>query len=288
MLGNRGSLSYLRDSSITRSYYRAVSIHRSNGVVLSGNVAFDIVGHAYYLEDGVEENNVIEFNLGAYVHWFGTYLLGDTHDSQKLSTVKPNPNLINPADSTASPFYITNRYNRIVGNAAIGGWTGFAIVCLNKAGAYRPGDVVPSSRPMLSFTGNTAHSTGFYFANAAGVYMGGNLVVGSNGQFSYYNPGRDLSCQFEASPTSTLNHTKVFLASTGVINWGDSVDVYALEVADFSANGLQVFGTGVFMSNILLTGRTSNTPTKYSGCTTARCPYRTRYFFEHEYVGLRW
>jgi hypothetical protein len=66
-VGDRGSLSYIKDSSISRSYFRAVTVHRSNNVVVSGNVAFDIVGHAYYLEDGVEEQNVLEYNLGTFL-----------------------------------------------------------------------------------------------------------------------------------------------------------------------------------------------------------------------------
>ncbi len=33
--------------------------------VLAG---FDVHGHCFYLEDGVEERNVLESNLAAYVH----------------------------------------------------------------------------------------------------------------------------------------------------------------------------------------------------------------------------
>jgi hypothetical protein len=64
---DRGSLSYIKDSSISRSYFRAVTAHRTNNVIVSGNVAFDIEGHAYYPEDGVEEQNVIEYNLGTLI-----------------------------------------------------------------------------------------------------------------------------------------------------------------------------------------------------------------------------
>jgi len=45
-----------------------MSIHGTNDVTVYGNVAFDIPGHAFYLEDGVEERNVIERNLAAYIH----------------------------------------------------------------------------------------------------------------------------------------------------------------------------------------------------------------------------
>ena len=46
----RGSRGYLKDSSIFRSFYRCVSIHGTYGVTVSENVAFDVVGHCYYLE----------------------------------------------------------------------------------------------------------------------------------------------------------------------------------------------------------------------------------------------
>lgn len=48
----------LQDSSFWHSYYRCVSIHATNGTRLSRNVAHDITGYCYYLEDGVENGNV--------------------------------------------------------------------------------------------------------------------------------------------------------------------------------------------------------------------------------------
>jgi hypothetical protein len=50
------------------SNWRCVTIHGTNGVYVYGNVGFNIFGHCYYLEDGVEENNVLERNLAAFVH----------------------------------------------------------------------------------------------------------------------------------------------------------------------------------------------------------------------------
>jgi len=40
-----------------------VTIHGTNGVYIYGNVAFDVHGHCFYLEDGAEERNVLERNL---------------------------------------------------------------------------------------------------------------------------------------------------------------------------------------------------------------------------------
>jgi len=50
------------------SNWRCVTLHGTNGVYVYGNVGFNVVGHCYYLEDGVEERNVLERNLAAYIH----------------------------------------------------------------------------------------------------------------------------------------------------------------------------------------------------------------------------
>ncbi len=51
MMGNRPD-SYITDLSVHRSYQRVVSVHASNDVVVTNNVAFQIRGHAFFVEDG--------------------------------------------------------------------------------------------------------------------------------------------------------------------------------------------------------------------------------------------
>jgi hypothetical protein len=62
---------YFRDSSVHRSFYRCVSIHGTHYTTISENVAYDVTGFCYYLEDGVEHHNRLEFNLGAHIHFMG-------------------------------------------------------------------------------------------------------------------------------------------------------------------------------------------------------------------------
>jgi G8 domain len=117
LLGNCPTC-YVRDSSFHRSYYRCVAIHGTNNATISENVAFDVVGYCYYLEDGVEERNVLSYNLAAYIHTIGPDIprgWGQTTDSYI-----EGPKLTLPADVTASGFYITNVFNDIIGNAASG------------------------------------------------------------------------------------------------------------------------------------------------------------------------
>ena len=66
LLGHAGSRSYVRGCSIHRSYYRCVSLHGTHGATVSANVAYDAIGHCYYLEDGVEESNTLARSLGRH------------------------------------------------------------------------------------------------------------------------------------------------------------------------------------------------------------------------------
>ena len=56
---------YIRNSSIWSETpsSRFITVHGTNGVLVSNNVGFNCVGHGYYLENGTEKDNVIENNI---------------------------------------------------------------------------------------------------------------------------------------------------------------------------------------------------------------------------------
>ena len=98
----------------------------------------------------------------------------------------PNPNP-NP-NPTPKP-----NQNTIIGNAASGGWAGFALPELPQPVMAHRGQssVTPSSRTFLAFDGNTAHSTGFWWDHAGAIYVGGKLWHPTEGSDALrYNPGR--------------------------------------------------------------------------------------------------
>jgi hypothetical protein len=109
---------YFRGSSIHRSFYRCIAIHGTNDSLTTENVAYDVIGFCYYMEDGVEENNTISFNLAVHIHTIGPDIPWGY--GQTTSTYEEGPNLTLPADVTASGFYITNIHNFIIGNTASG------------------------------------------------------------------------------------------------------------------------------------------------------------------------
>lgn len=129
-LGNICMDCYFRDSSVHSSYYRCISLHGTNGMLVSENVvsdlsaslcffldlsfllfhkilihvcsllmfiskAYDVTGYCYYLEDGVEEDNTISFNLAAFIHMIGTPAHGN---AQSTPLVYQSNNITLPAD----------------------------------------------------------------------------------------------------------------------------------------------------------------------------------------------
>ncbi|MFY7886816.1 MAG: G8 domain-containing protein, partial [Dolichospermum sp.] len=54
---------YIRNSVINSSTNRGIVIHGTNGVLVKGNVVYDILGHGIFTEDAVERRNVIDSNV---------------------------------------------------------------------------------------------------------------------------------------------------------------------------------------------------------------------------------
>ncbi|KAJ3282588.1 Fibrocystin-L [Rhizoclosmatium sp. JEL0117] len=79
------------------------AIGRVSGVELirmvSNNVAYDITGNCFYIEDGIEEDNVFAFNLASHIHFLGDATDQTLFGEQYLNPVKQDPvNLIAPTD----------------------------------------------------------------------------------------------------------------------------------------------------------------------------------------------
>lgn len=59
MLGDGGAAVSVRSYVVKGSSNRGVAVHATNGALVEDSVAFDIAGHAFFLEDGTERNNVL-------------------------------------------------------------------------------------------------------------------------------------------------------------------------------------------------------------------------------------
>ena len=77
-----------------------MTFHAVHHLRAIGNVAYNIIGHAFFLEDGIETDNYLDSNVAIFTQQ-GTSLLN--------------------TDLWAAGFWITNPDNVLVGNRAVGG-----------------------------------------------------------------------------------------------------------------------------------------------------------------------
>ena len=135
--------SYVRGNSIHHSYNRACTIHAVNNLIVEHNVAFDIKGLSFFIEDGIEINNVIQYNLAVYT--------------------RQSNSLLNP-DIQPGAFWVVNP-NNILNHNAVAGSTHFGFwyrVLQNPDGPSATPTYCPAKAPMGSFYNNSAHSNGLY------------------------------------------------------------------------------------------------------------------------------
>ena len=59
--------SYVSECAIHESFMRATNMHASNYILIERNVIYNIMGGAYFLEDGVEIGNIDQYNLAVLV-----------------------------------------------------------------------------------------------------------------------------------------------------------------------------------------------------------------------------
>ena len=82
-----------------RTFNRALTLHGVHDLLVEYNVIYNVMGLAFFMEDAVEENNILRYNLGVMN--------------------KKSAALLN-VDQTPSIFWITNPNNIFYGNRAVG------------------------------------------------------------------------------------------------------------------------------------------------------------------------
>ena len=94
------STSYIRGNAVHHSNNRACTLHDVSNLVVEHNVAYNVKGLSFFLEDGVEEYNTLQYNLAVFT---------------RMSNSLLNPD-INPAS-----FWIVNPNNKFRHNSCAGG-----------------------------------------------------------------------------------------------------------------------------------------------------------------------
>lgn len=238
MMGYISGESFFEDCLVLHSFFRAFTIHGTSRSRVSRNVAYDVSGSAYYLEDGIEEENLFDFNLAAHIHIIDQLADYEAGGGQSGVSVHTEPTRIVPTDATAVGFYCTNAKNRWVGNSASGGFSGFHFpqvphaLGLSYAGNQR---YEPEAQELLQFDSNTAHSSGRVWSRGACIYIGGRLWEETKGSsdLSYitgrYQPARK-------SGRFIFTNTRVFACGMGTLFWGT---YWTANKPDFALNGFE-------------------------------------------------
>lgn len=135
---------YIKDSSIHESYNRCVTVHQTNYALVADNVCYDFVGHGYFLEDGNEQHNVFDGNLGIWAK-------RPAQGQEILET----DNRESPASNGPAVFWISHPNNTYTNNAVAGSEGSGYWYHLATTG---PDDVTPNTATFGKFNNNRVHS----------------------------------------------------------------------------------------------------------------------------------
>jgi hypothetical protein len=141
---------FVRNSTVADSKHRCMVIHGTNGVNLSNNICYNIKGHAIFLEDAVEQRNIIEGNLVMKVR----------SPIDSLSTT-PHEKAGHMCGATTA-YWLTNPNNTVRNNVAAdaqgnGFWLSYPEKPV-KQGKNVP--IRPTNMTHGPFEFNTSHSNG--------------------------------------------------------------------------------------------------------------------------------
>lgn len=197
-LVNEGRLQYIKNSSIHDTYSRCVTIHGTNHVRLENNVAYNNVGHCYFLEDAVESGNEVIGNIGIMTKCHPTLPCDPINLAPGRvggGASKPSDHVLIPSDNTVSTFWITNpdniyRNNVAAGSDQIGFWFAFPEKPIGQfANEEAAAKFFPRRTRVREFSGNTAHSNFDGMMFDRGPSQDGNVSVGgSNYHTAFANP----------------------------------------------------------------------------------------------------
>ncbi|XP_056106662.1 fibrocystin-L-like [Rhinichthys klamathensis goyatoka] len=143
LLGDVKFKSYVRGCGIHQSYNRAITIHNTHNLLVERNVIYNIMGGAFFIEDGIETGNILQYNLAIFV--------------------KQSTSLLND-DVTPAAYWVTNPNNIIRHNAAAGG-THFGFwyrMHDNPDGPSYDANICQKRVPLGEFFNNTVHSQGWF------------------------------------------------------------------------------------------------------------------------------
>ncbi|XP_058475058.1 PKHD1 like 1, tandem duplicate 1 [Solea solea] len=246
LMGDVDYKSYVRGCGIHQTFNRAVTIHNTHNLLVEHNVIYDIMGGAFFIEDGIETGNILQYNLAVFV--------------------KQSTSLLND-DVTPAAYWVTNPNNIIRHNAAAGG-THFGFwyrMHEHPDGPSYDKDICQKKVPLGQFTNNTVHSQGWFglwiFINYYPMQGGG--CGSSTPQPAVFDSLTTWNCEKGAEWVDVgalqfnrfimVNNEKAGIESKRIVSWA---------VAGFGEDG------GATVSNSTIVGHVDELQLGSSFCTT--------------------
>ncbi len=229
-LANDRSGDVLRQTSITNSNNRGVTIHGAHNVLIEGVVLHDIHGHGFFMEDGVETGNQYIANIAFGIHKVGRSgnnvdlndpFIVDTHDH-----VGQNPERF----FSSVAYWITNPDNTWIGNVSAGAdGTGFWFIlpefALGASGDDPQYNGVNANETNLhQFDHNSSHSShvGLNFDRGGDVEVPIGATLDPNFAGRRYDPPSEPQ----------FNHFTAYQHHVGVYHRGDIANFHENRFAD--------------------------------------------------------
>ncbi len=188
---------YVRNSVVNESYNRCYTIHGTDNAELSDNACYNHLGHGYFLEDGNEQGNLIQRNLGV--------LTVRPVAGENILPSDINENQASPGPAT---FWISNPKNTVIDNQAAGSDGGAYWLRLEDRDIprYDGSTTNPRHLDLTRFDNNVAHSSRMGYSSCAEA--GGTLG-------------------FEPPNSPVINNFTAFMASeTGIWPCGNKVQKF--------------------------------------------------------------
>jgi len=143
---NSVSGSVISKNLVKDSNQRGIVVHGTDDLLVKENVLYNIMGHGFLLEDGIEQYNTFANNLAA--------------------SNKPVVTVISDKESDNKPasFWVTNPTNNFTGNVAAGSthngfWFELQVRGKKaKTKVFESSSKKPHTEPLLLFTDNVSHS----------------------------------------------------------------------------------------------------------------------------------
>jgi hypothetical protein len=169
---------YIKNSSIHDSFNRCVTVHGSHNALVQDNVCYNQIGHAMFLEDGVETGNTFDRNLVA-----------NTRRPEQGKAIIPSDLFMGVAAKGPAAFWISNGDNTFTNNVAVGSQgSGYWYHTEDKpsgASAGKPeyANVSPMNSRFGKFENNTVHSSRMAFSSC--THEGGPIGYSPPNQAVY-------------------------------------------------------------------------------------------------------